>query len=200
MVFQFLCPQGHMLQADQSQVDQQCQCPHCGVEFLVPQPVETPAASPPQWTGSDTPESEESAPQSAEADSEQAFPEIHARRARRHRSRSGPAAASKPVADSAGAFVPLGSADVELLHIRCPAGHVLETPRDMLDEDVLCPFCQAQFHLRYQDSIEYQREKEAEIARHDARLGKTWLHWAIAIAVVVLIGLGMLIAAYAGRK
>jgi rubredoxin len=187
-----------MLQADQSQVDQQCQCPHCGVEFLVPRPVGTPAASQPQWTGSDAPEFDEPTPPPTEAPEEVVLG-IGPRFGPQIDPQFGPAAASQAAPEPVPTFIPLSAAQVELLHFRCPSGHVLETPRDMLEEDVMCPFCQAQFHLRYQDSIEYKQEKAAKIARRDAQLGRAWLHWAIAIAVVVVIGVIVLIAAYAGR-
>ncbi len=36
MAFQFLCPQGHLLQGDELQVGRPCQCPYCGGVFLVP--------------------------------------------------------------------------------------------------------------------------------------------------------------------
>jgi len=36
MVFQFLCPRGHLLQADEPQAGQHCKCPYCQAEFLVP--------------------------------------------------------------------------------------------------------------------------------------------------------------------
>ena len=34
-----------MLEADESQVDQPCQCPHCGAEFFVPPPIAAPIIS-----------------------------------------------------------------------------------------------------------------------------------------------------------
>ena len=177
-------------------MDQQCQCPHCGVEFLVPRPAGFPAAGQPQWTGSDAPVFDEPAPPPDVH--EQIVLGIGPRIGPQIGSPAGPAAAwSAP--EPAPVFVPLSAAQVELLHIRCPSGHILETPRDMLEEDVMCPFCQAQFHLRYRDSIEYKHEKEAKIARREAQLGRAWLHWSIAIAVVVLIGVIVLIAASAGR-
>jgi hypothetical protein len=39
MPFQFLCPQGHLLEGIESMVGQQCQCPVCGMAFLVPAPA-----------------------------------------------------------------------------------------------------------------------------------------------------------------
>src|SRR5688572_15634688 len=39
MSFQFLCPQGHLLEGIESQMGQQCQCPICGTAFIVPSPA-----------------------------------------------------------------------------------------------------------------------------------------------------------------
>jgi hypothetical protein len=39
MAFQFSCPQGHLLNGDESQIGQACQCPYCGSAFLVPAPA-----------------------------------------------------------------------------------------------------------------------------------------------------------------
>ena len=36
MQFQFMCPQGHLLQGDVAQMGMPCQCPHCGMTFLIP--------------------------------------------------------------------------------------------------------------------------------------------------------------------
>lgn len=47
MVFQFQCPQGHLLEAEPSQAGQHCQCPVCGQEFLIPAPIEQTAFATP---------------------------------------------------------------------------------------------------------------------------------------------------------
>ena len=36
MTFQFLCPQGHLLQGDEAHMGMQCQCPQCGTAFIIP--------------------------------------------------------------------------------------------------------------------------------------------------------------------
>jgi hypothetical protein len=36
MTFQFLCPQGHLLQGEEAHMGLQCQCPQCGVAFIIP--------------------------------------------------------------------------------------------------------------------------------------------------------------------
>ena len=49
MAFQFTCPQGHLLSAEESQAGQTCYCPQCHIGFVIPspQPPSYPAASPP---------------------------------------------------------------------------------------------------------------------------------------------------------
>lgn len=81
-----------------------------------------------------------------------------------------------------------------IVRIPCPQGHELQTPMDMVNQDVLCPICNTQFHLRYQDSIEF-KEEQAELRRlKDAQLNQAALKWAIIAAVVVVVGiLGMFI-------
>jgi hypothetical protein len=63
----------------------------------------------------------------------------------------------------------------------------------MLDQEALCPFCQVQFRLRLEDSVEYREEKAKERARREMRAGQLWLRWAIVAAVVVVLGLILLI-------
>jgi hypothetical protein len=82
----------------------------------------------------------------------------------------------------------------KMLHIPCPEGHVLETPPEMLGEEVICPHCGRQFMLREKDSQEYKRKKKEEAERRDIRAGKRWLTWAVVISAAVLIGLILMIA------
>ncbi len=87
----------------------------------------------------------------------------------------------------------------KMLHIPCPSGHVLETPEDMVGQDALCPFCNAQFRLRFDDSLERRREKELEEERRQARAARAWLNWSIAAAAVVVLGVILLFAIAASR-
>jgi len=200
MAFQFLCPQGHLLQGDESQVGQQCKCPYCETEFLVPPPSgEAPADQPgtgqePAW--SSTPavagsqeaifddaeeagyEGEEMPP---EEEGEEEFPGIRT---------GGPQAHP----DEVPAFGLAAAEQAVMVHVICPHGHVLETPREMLGQDAMCPYCEAEFRLRFEDTEEYRREREAERERREMKLGKAWMHWAIAIAVVVVMGVVILVA------
>jgi hypothetical protein len=192
MVFQFLCPRGHLLQADELQAGQHCKCPCCQAEFLVPRASRDPRPDHLPVARAETPdrspvEGDLAVPAPESPPAEETLPEIRTR--------------TKVGADPVEVAAQLGLADAwreSLLHIPCPRGHVLETPRDMLGQDAMCPHCQTEFRLRVEDSQEYQREKAEQRERREQTLGKAWLHWAIATAVVVLLGviLVVVVAAY----
>jgi hypothetical protein len=76
-----------------------------------------------------------------------------------------------------------------IVRIACPQGHELQTPMDMIGQEVLCPFCNAQFILLYENSVEF-KEEQAELERlREERLNRTALQWAIVAAVVVVLGI-----------
>jgi hypothetical protein len=206
MAFQFLCPQGHLLQGDESQAGQQCKCPYCESLFLVPQPLvaapvepaepePTPPpglfgdAAPPSlgaggapdfsWAQQPAPGYE---PQPGPPPQEQAggFPGIRVDADVAGGGSGGPSVADLP-----------GGA--QIVHVICPSGHELETPREMLGQDALCPYCQVQFRLRFEDSTEYRRQKEEERELREIKAGKAWLQWSIAAAVVVIFGIILMI-------
>lgn len=96
-----------------------------------------------------------------------------------------------PGSDRSGAGSPIAApAQPELLHIPCPNGHELETPVEMLDQEVLCPQCNAQFRLRRKDSVEYKKKKEQDEKIKLEKVGNLWLNWAIVAVVVVVLILG----------
>jgi hypothetical protein len=231
MTFQFLCPQGHLLQGEEWQAGQQSICPICQSAFLVPSAVPPggPAgglmgpgvgggapptggiAYPPTW-GALAPPTQTYGPGegavvlSAPVSDQPAF------------SPAGPL--EQPVGGFGGIAPPSGgecwqetgqqpgppnlsppspeappvSPQQPPVHVFCPSGHELETPRDMLGEDALCPFCGVQFRLRWEHTREYRREKELERERRLARQSKLWLQWSIAAAVVVIVALIIMIA------
>lgn len=80
-----------------------------------------------------------------------------------------------------------------MVHVLCPNQHELETPRDMLGQDAMCPYCQAVFHLRLEDTVEYRKQKEEERERAEYRRGLLWMRWSIAIGVVVILGVIVLV-------
>lgn len=85
-------------------------------------------------------------------------------------------------------------AEPDLLHIPCPNGHELETPKDMIGQDVLCPHCEVQFRLREKDSVEFKRKKQRDEEIRDRKTGNAWFNWAVVVAVIVLLGLIIMIA------
>ncbi len=184
MAFPFLCPEGHMLQAEESEAGQRMQCPYCGGVFIVPEPPSQTAADP--WApktptppafvteAPTNPGGSQAGPETAD------FPGIQTER--QVAPTVGPPEGTSP------ATVP-GVSDLPIVHVLCPNGHTLETPREMLDQEALCPFCQVQFRLRVQDSVEYRRQKAKERELREIRLGQLWLRWAIVAVVVVTLGL-----------
>lgn len=168
MAFQFLCPQGHLLEGDESQSGEQLQCPYCQSVFVVPAPD---VAAPQQ--------------PDVQGDPQSGLPEIS----------TAPDFGSSATSEESGESFALETAkDSSVVHIPCPNGHELETPRDMLGEYAMCPHCQTEFQLRLKDSREYKRDQAAEQERHQQRLGNAWMNWAIAVMVLVLLGVGLLLA------
>lgn len=56
MSFQFQCPQGHLLEGEESQAGQPVNCPVCQMLFLVPAPIVAPAAATAPAAAEETPE------------------------------------------------------------------------------------------------------------------------------------------------
>lgn len=170
MTFQFQCPQcANLLQAEESHTGQQCHCPMCQTLFIIPSPVVQPATATPQApTTSATPQPTE--PTTSQPSSTP-FPNV-----------TGPAQPppSEPPA-------PTAPQEPEVLHIPCPeCREVLETLVEMLDQDVMCPHCQAQFQLRRQDSMEERQKRKRQREKREQQLNNTWLYWSIAVVVLVL--------------
>lgn len=83
------------------------------------------------------------------------------------------------------AGLPGGELALGVVHIPCPNGHELETPLEMIGQEVLCPHCGVQFLLRNEDSVEYRQQQEDL----EHRRAQFWFNWAIAASVVIGIGL-----------
>ncbi len=199
-MFQFQCPQcANLLQADPQQAGQQSQCPICHALFVIPV-----AANPPvQPAPSATPPVAES---SGEMPVVQASPRrpIGRRRRKRRKGKAEDASdwqnISPPESGSSARreeFPPNGGSKApEQLHIPCPqCKQVLETPAEMLDQEVLCPQCETQFRLLRRHSLEARRQRELERKLQEQRASKMWFHWAIiAVVLVVLFLLFLLLA------
>jgi hypothetical protein len=194
MAFQFQCPQGHLLQGEEAHMGMQTQCPYCGVAFLIPvievhgmQSGYAPQYAPQQYAGQPYVPQEHAAPEEAyEA------PQASARGFLEQMAASEGGDVASAV-ENVGIDIDAATAEpgeIGCVHIPCPNGHELETPYDMLGQEVLCPHCGAQFRLRNEDSREYQEKQ----ARRDYERGKAWFNWAIGTAIVVGGGLLVLVA------
>jgi hypothetical protein len=170
MTFQFLCPEGHLLQGEEAHMGMQCQCPQCGVAFIIPT-VERPQASVGAPTGApvQTPQID-----LAPLDQDDALAE--------------PAEARAAEGLEALDVGTLDTGDLDdaavgeaLVHIPCPNGHELEVPLDMIVQRAMCPHCQVEFRLRREKSVEYIHEQEAL----DRKRAEFWFKLAIIAAGVV---------------
>jgi hypothetical protein len=175
MAFQFHCPQGHPLETDESFAGQPCQCPYCGMTFPIPAPTQAPRFGAPAFGPVAGPPGSAPSPYAPPSGAPAPFPGVQAT--------PGPQIGPAPVPFTQ------KPAEPEILHIACPNGHELETPRDMLNQDVLCPHCNVQFRLREKDSVEYKRRQQQEVERRDRKAGRMWLNYAIVAAVLVVIGI-----------
>jgi len=194
MAFQFLCPQGHLLEGDEAHMGMACQCPQCGITFLIPTlPQQATAAATavepePNWTVEDfTQPPTDAVEQFAEQLSGPApsapppLPDAETPAVQELLAETVPAKAD-PV-DS------MGMLEASVLHIPCPNGHELEAPLDMIGHPVICPYCSVQFKLRRENSIEYlQRQESLDQAR-----AQFWFKWTIIISVLVGVGLLVMI-------
>jgi hypothetical protein len=188
MTFQFLCPQGHLLQGEEADMGMQCQCPQCGMAFIIPT-VERPAHTASNDLTAMPSEIEPEHPAEIEAS------DMVAGLADEVPADVGPVGGLASEIDLGPSDVGVGGLNAAaaaegLLHIPCPNGHELETPLDMIGQRVLCPHCRAEFTLRRERSIEYLHEQEIL----DRRRAQFWFQAAIAAAGVVGLALLIMIA------
>ena len=190
MAFQFQCPYGHLLAAEESQAGQQCVCPMCNTLFIIPAPL-APAAPgmSPYAAPAPQPPPEVPAPPPVPQYNEYPVQETRPAKPKLPPPVSATLPAEPSAADPASPSQFVSPVETDLLHIPCPNGHVLETPAEMLDQDVACPRCQAQFRLRRQDSVEYKKKKRDDRDRRERRKVAAWI---TAGVVVVLLVLGAL--------
>ncbi len=184
MAFQFLCPQGHLLQGEEAHMGMQCQCPQCGTAFIIPT---LPGAAP--QDGEEQAESLELVPLDDDArqtqvvenvpveieidlDPESVGLEALESQARDPLGRTGSELDIGELLDESGEA---------LLHIPCPNGHMLDVSYDMLGNRARCPHCRVEFRLQREKSIEYLREQEIL----DAKRARFWFKLALVAAGVV---------------
>lgn len=184
MPFQFLCPQGHLLEGNESDMGLQCECPQCGTAFIIPtieHPARPSAQAPVEQPIQSAYERPRSQPNDALRQLEEAAESTLPKK---------PAPLDDDLLEGAG----LGAVvDEPVLHIPCPNGHELETPLDMIGQRAMCPHCGVEFKLRREKSVEYFREQEI-IERRQA---KFWFQLAVLVAgfvVVVILAMIVIVA------
>ncbi len=172
MQFQFYCPGGHLLSGEPEQSGQLCHCPICGTAFIIPPaPGMAISHAPEQQPGQILPDQPvASGPDEASTVGEAPAQQVHTE--------------GEPVVDAT-----VEDAPEQIVHIPCPNGHELETPMEMIGQDVMCPHCQAQFQLRYEDSIECKEQRREELEHREHLWGKRALQWAIIAAALIVLGL-----------
>ncbi len=199
MTFQFLCPQGHLLQGEEAHMGMQCQCPQCGTAFIIPtieRPAE-PSVGQQAAPDLDLAPLEEPDPMGSvgapATKSGHKFPP--ARSPQEHfAGDSGAESFSSPDPEFDEGIEEFSDEVAEtLLHIPCPNGHVLDVPLDMIGARAMCPHCRAEFRLRREKSEEYVREQEIL----DAKRAQFWFKLAIIAAGVVVVVLLVMILATA---
>lgn len=210
MPFQFMCPQGHLLEGTEPMMGQQSQCPLCGSLFIVPvvgPPVAQPVAMPPGYgapgvaqpgvvaspAGAPAPSTATAmpvwgGPSFGPPASETAAPPSPTGVA--VAAEGQPPAENPPPAEEPAAQQP---EEERIVRILCPNKHELHTPMDMIGMEALCPQCNEQFLLRYEDSIEYVEERKAARLQREEAFNKAALKWSIIAAVVVVLALVVMI-------
>lgn len=224
MYFQFLCPQGHLLQGAVQQIGQPCRCPYCGVEFRIPAmqsapmfaapaPGIAPGIGPAMPAGMPSPMAPGVTPAVVPghvpgmATAAAYPPGYHPPGATvAHLPQPAEAPAESGLPNFAGIDTPeepaegvdvLGTAEDDpnrIVHIICPEGHELPTPMSMIGQDAMCPHCSSLFRLRYEDTKEAQEEAERMREFKERQFGEKALRWAIVAAVLVGISLVGMIA------
>lgn len=190
MTFQYTCPQGHLLEGDAAQAGQQVQCPTCGVLLVVPAvtqpaaPTVAPAAPPVAAVPLETAETVTPTESSGRFD---------------------PFADVGPSGGRAGAILDglAGGGDgtatgPKMVHVPCPAGHILETPQDTMGQTVMCPHCGQMFDLQMKNTLEFKRDKQRIDDKRIRRSSELWMRWAIAAAILIVIGLIVIFATLKG--
>ena len=169
MPFQFYCPNGHLLQANEDQIGQSCVCPHCQVEIVIPAPagyVPSSPAAPPNAPVSQPPVSSFTGfnPQGQTA-TPPSDNSLNFQRKKRNFNFGASQAAAQEAENAAqkpAQKMDIGDPDKDSrLHCLCPTGHPLEINRDMIGQKAMCPYCQKTFVITLERTVEYINKKKA---------------------------------------
>ena len=204
MSFQFYCPNGHLLQANENQIGQPCVCPHCQVEIIIPTPAGyTPAApaTPPEAPTTQPPVTSFTGfnPQNQSANSP--INSLNIQKKKKNFNFGASQAAAQEAENAAlkpAQKMNIGDPDKDSrLHCLCPTGHSLDINRDMIGQKAMCPYCQKTFVITLERTVEYINKKKRAEELEDKKMAKFWFQWAIVaivlavIFIVVMIVLGV---------
>lgn len=188
MSFQFMCPQGHLLEGQPSQMGQQVQCPLCGTLMIVP--VVTPQTGAPMPAEQPMPgQGWSTAYPGAAPAPYTAVPYVAPEAAAPAAEPMPQVQEPAPPAEPEPPPPPKEPEEPQTVRILCPNGHELHTPVDMIGMQAACPECKAEFLLRYEDSLEYIEKKKAERKKRDEAFNEAALKWSIVAAVLVFVAL-----------
>ena len=188
MSFQFLCPQGHLLEGEEAHMGMQCQCPQCGTVFIIPTMQRGADASVDEMIApfdrTEISESWGGGPTIAET------PPIPPPSPALHTPTVANDESALNVSELVDSDLSKAAERESLLHIPCPNGHELEVPLNMIGHRALCPHCRVEFRLRRDKSVEYLRQQEVI----DRRRARFWFQLSIVVASFVgVVILAMLV-------
>lgn len=190
MNFQFCCPNNHLLQGDDTQAGSVITCPVCQVKFIIPSPApQSPVASPSAGHEAFPPGGEGTSPFSPSRFPTDMFPGQNSpsENPLDFRRNSQPFTVGSGEYGSTRQFAPKTASTVTHLHIPCPNGHIMEITRDFLGEEVVCPQCSRDFVLRFENTLEYRKERDAKETVIATKYAQRWLQFAIALAVAIFL-------------
>ncbi len=188
MTFQFRCPNGHLLEAEDHDIGQVVHCPVCATAMTIPPNPAAPPVAAPVSPAYVAPEAVYDEPEEVEA-----FPDVTG---------EDELAESEFQVDTGDesrddSDVPNFDGEMENkdeLHIACPNGHVLVVTRDLLQEEAICPHCNAEFELLERNSVEAKQKRAIQAERRAEKTERVFLYWGIGVAVLVvgaIIGLAI---------
>ncbi|MEK6249263.1 MAG: hypothetical protein N2C12_13860, partial [Planctomycetales bacterium] len=163
VVFEFKCPNGHILEGDKDDAGLEVECPDCSTAFVIPAPDNDDRAGDEFNLGS---RGESQFDFIDNSNRDQVIPDFSQEQRE---------------------FNPLDDNEPRIVTIPCPTGHLLQVDYESMGEEVECPDCGEAFELRYTDSVECQQENEFKQAAIEHKEGQKWLVWAVVAAVGVLI-------------
>lgn len=176
MVFEFKCPQGHILEGDEEDAGLEVECPDCSTTFVIPAPDAEEQEADNFNLGGGGGGSRFDFIEGPDENKSNAIPDFSQQQS---------------------SFNPLDDNGDRIVTIPCPTGHLLQVEYEMMGEEVDCPDCGEPFELRYSDSLEYQQEGEFRQAAIEHQEGQKWLMWSV-VATVGVMALLIALAAMSG--